>query len=115
MSRSLSERSSVFGSSCRYFASAMIMNSFMNSLGWKPKLPIEIQRELPRMSLPRMNTRSEQDDADAVEHVPEALVVAVVDHGDDRAEDAAEHEPVHLLDVDLRERRARRRSLRNTG
>ena len=56
--RSLSERSSDLGSSCRYFARAMIMNSFMNSLGWKLKLPIVIQRELPRLSLPRMKTRS---------------------------------------------------------
>lgn len=50
--RSFIRRSSVRGSSCRYFASAMMRNSFMNSLGWKPKLPMLIERELPRMSFP---------------------------------------------------------------
>ena len=48
-----------------------------------------------------MKTSSQQDDADRVERVAEALVVPVVDGGDHRREDAAADQPVDLLDVVL--------------
>ena len=50
--------------------------------------------------------QAERDDAAGVEEVGEALEVAVVDRGDDHAEQPAHHEPVHLRDVDVRERGA---------
>ena len=54
-----------------------------------------------------MKTRSERTTPTRVERVAEALVVAVVDGGDDRGEDAADDEPVDLLDVVVGVRAAR--------
>lgn len=54
--RSFSVRPSLFGSWCRYFASAMMRPIFISSLGWSEKLPMGIQRIEPRMFLPIRKT-----------------------------------------------------------
>jgi len=49
-----------------------------------------------------MKTSNQQHDSDRVEHVSQALVVSVVDCGNDGGKDAASDEPIDLLDVVVR-------------
>ena len=60
IARSRRVRPSLRGSSCRYFASAMTRNTFMNSLGWKRNAPNSIHRAEPRTSRASTNTSASE-------------------------------------------------------
>ena len=91
-------------------AIARISTIFMNSLGWKLKLPMPIQRDAPRMSRAEHEDEPERDEPAEVGDVAEALEAPVVDGRDQDGEQRADHDPVDLRDVDVRQRDALRSS-----